>query len=208
MEALFQNRRRIGVGQLLRFVHEHAQGQGFRPHLHRRCPDGIGSLQRVTPLHPPAALYTPANRNIKPPDPRAAHDFFLILCFHPLHRQRSAALGALLGNGNRDRLVDMIRDRSTVMFAVGFPGLASWRSWIALTLTARKGSGLAPGGTLRGFQLLLQAPNLFPQSRVLVLRALFFSECLIESLLGPAQLLHQLPDTANWLQRFEKQTIL
>src|SRR5712691_1646387 len=99
----------------------------------------------MAPLHPLAALYTPANRNIKPPDPGAAHDFFLILRFDPLYGQRSAARGALLGNGNGDRFVDMIRDRSTVVLAVGFPGLASWRSRVALTLTARKWSRVAPG---------------------------------------------------------------
>ncbi len=200
METLFQNRRRVSVGQTLCFVHEHSQGQGFRPHLHRRCPDGIGGLQRMAPLHPLAALDTSANRNIKPPDPGAAHDFFLILCFDPLYRQRAAALGTLLGNGNGDRFVDMIRDRSTVVLAVGFPALASRRSRVALTLTPRKWGRLTPGGTLRRFQFLLQAPNLFAQSCVLIFRALFFLQCLIESFLGPAQFLHQLPNPANWVQ--------
>src|SRR6266851_3160797 len=145
METLFQNRRRVSVGQTLCFVHEHSPGQGFRPHLHRRCPDGIGGLQRMAPLHPLAALDTSANRNIKPPDPGAAHDFFLILCFDPLYRQRAAALGTLLGNGNGDRFVDMIRDRSTVVLAVGFPALASRRSRVALTLTPRKWGPLDAG---------------------------------------------------------------
>src|SRR6266851_1354136 len=112
----------------------------------------------------------------------------------------AAALGTLLGNGNGDRFGDMIRDRSTVVLAVGFPALASRRSRVARTLTPRTWGRLTPGGTLRRFQFLLQAPNLFAQSCVLILRALFFLQCLIESFLGPAQFLHQLPNPANWVQ--------
>jgi hypothetical protein len=120
MEALLQNGRRIGVGQSLRFVHQHAQRQGFRSHLHRRCSNGIGSLQRVTPLHALATLDTAADRNIKPPDPGAPHDLFLILCFDPFYGQYPAARRALRGNCHGDRFVYMVRDRPAVVLAVRF----------------------------------------------------------------------------------------
>src|ERR1035437_748444 len=170
METLFQNGRRIGVGQSLRLVHQHGQGQSFGPHLHRRRSDGIGGLQRVATLHALATLRTAADRNIKPPYPGAAHDLFLILGFDPLYGQRSAASGALLGNCHANLFVYMIRDRSAVVFAVRFPGLASRGFRLTLPLPSRKWSRLAPGGTLRSFQLLLQARILFPQPRILVLQ--------------------------------------
>ena len=203
MKPLFQNGRHIGVGQTLRFVHQQSQGQGFRPHLYRCRPEGIGGLQWMASLHALAALYTAADRNIKPPDPGAAHDFFLILCFDPLYHQRSAALWAFLGHGHGDGFVNMIRDRPAVVFAVRFAGLAARGFGRTPTLPSRKRSRLAPGGPLRRFQLLLQARNLFPQPRILVLQTVLLPRCLIQIFAGLAQLPHQLFDAGNWVQRLE-----
>ena len=120
MKTLLQNGGYIRMGQTLRFVHQHSQGQGFRSHLHRRRPDRIGGLQRVAPLYPLAALRTTADRNIKPPYPRAPHDLFLILWLDPLHRQCSAALGAFVGSQHGDLFVYTIRNWPAAMFAVLF----------------------------------------------------------------------------------------
>src|SRR6266849_2320633 len=120
MKTLFQNGRYIGMGQTLRFVHQHSQGQGFRPHLHRRRTDRIGGLQRVAPLYPLAALRTTADRNIEPPYPGAPHDSFLILGHDTLYSQSSATLRALIGNRHGDLFVYMIRDWPTAVLAVLF----------------------------------------------------------------------------------------
>jgi len=90
-----------------------------------------------------------------------------------------------------------------VVFAVRFPGLPSRGFRLTLPLTSRKWSRLAPGGTLRSFQLLLQARILFPQPRILVLQSLLFSQCLIKLFPRLAQLPHQLFDPGNWVQRLE-----
>ncbi len=54
-------------------------------------------------MHSLVALRTPADRNMKAPHPRAAHNLFLILRLYPLDRQRPAAGRALL----RCRYVDL-----------------------------------------------------------------------------------------------------
>lgn len=157
----------------------------------------------MAPLHPLAALYTAADRNIKPPDPGAPHDFFLILGFDPFYGQGPAARWALLGNGHGDLFVNMVRDRPAVVFAVRFAGLASRGFRRTLPLPSRKRSRLAPGGTLRSFQLLLQARILFPQPGILVLQTLLLPQCLIQIFARLAQLPHQLFDPSNWVQRLE-----
>src|SRR5580693_3863729 len=191
------------MGQTLRFIHQHSQGQGFRPHLHRRRPDRIGGLQQVAPLYPFAALRTTADRYIKPPYPRAAHDLFLILWLDPLYRQCPAALRAFVGNRHGDLFVYAIRNGPTAVLAVLFPRLASWRlPWI-LSLPSRERRRLTLRSTLRRFQLLLQARVFFLQSYVLVLQTLLLPLCPIKLFLGLAQLPHQLPDPGNWVQGLE-----
>jgi hypothetical protein len=203
MEPLFQNGCRIGVGQTLRFVHQHAKCQGFRPHLHRRRSDGIGSLQPVAPLHALAALYTAADWNIKPPNPGTPYDLFLILGFDPFYGQGPAARGTLRGNWNGDRFVYMVRDRPAVVFAVRFSWFASGGFPLTVPLVSRKRSGLALGCTLRRFQLFLQARILFPQSRIVVLQTLLLAQCLVKLFRCLAQALCQFFDPGNWIQRLE-----
>ena len=62
--ALLENRGGIGVGQSLGLVHQYAQGDGLRSHLHRRRADGVGGLQRVSPLHALLTLVTVADGNV------------------------------------------------------------------------------------------------------------------------------------------------
>src|SRR5207249_4275874 len=135
---------------------QHAQRDGFRPHLHRGRSQGIGSLQRVPALYALVAPLTAADRNVEAPYPGAAHNLFLVLPFHPLHRQRSAAFRALFGSVYLDLFVYVIGDGTLIVAAMRRPGLAARRLRIALWLAARERRGLALGLALRGFQFLAQ----------------------------------------------------
>src|SRR6516162_6920859 len=137
-------------------VHQHSQGHRLRPNLYGGGTQGIGSLQRVSPLYAFGALGTPTDGNVEPSYPRAPQDLFLVLHLHPLHRQRSTAVRALPGNRYLDLLIYMLRDGSAVVLAVGCPGLAPRAFGVTLALAAGKRSGLAPGGALGQFQVLAQ----------------------------------------------------
>src|SRR6266581_2445353 len=118
-EALLENGRGVGVRQSQRFVHQHSQRHRLRSHLYRRRPKGIGGLQRVATLYSLVALRAPADRNLKPPHPRAAHNLFLVLRFHPFHYQRPAAGRALRGRRYGNLFVYLIWDWPLVVRAMG-----------------------------------------------------------------------------------------
>jgi hypothetical protein len=157
----------------------------------------------VASLYPLAALPTTADGNVKPPYPGAPHDFFLILCFDPLHGQCPATLRALLGSRHGDLLVYVIRDWPTAMLAVLLACLATWGFRWILPLASRKRSGLTLSSPPGSLQLLLQAGIFFPQPRVLILQTLLLSPYLIQLFLGLAQSPHQLFDPGKGVQRIE-----
>ena len=99
---------------------------------------GIGSLQRVPALYALVARFTAADRNVEAPDPCAAHNLFLVLQFHPLHRQRSAAFRALVGSVYLDLFVYVIGDETLIVAAMRRPGLAARPSRPALGLLPEK----------------------------------------------------------------------
>ena len=176
----------------------------------------------MTPLHSLVALRTPADRNVKTPHPRAAHDLFLVLRLHPFDGQRPAASRALLGNRYLDLFVHMIWDGPLVMRAMGGAGLTSRTSGLTLGISAGERSGLAPTGTLRSFQffaqpvdfileslaLLLQPLLVLRQTGLLSLQLLVSPAGLVTLLPRTAQLLGQFPDAAERVERFEKQIII
>ncbi len=115
----------------------------------------------MSALYALVAPLTSADRNVEPPYPRAPHNLFLVLRFHPLQDQRPATVRTLGGSGNLDLFVYVIGNRPVVVRAMGRPGLAPRGFRVALGLAAGKRSGLAPGGTLRGVQFFAQPPILF-----------------------------------------------
>src|SRR5215467_4563296 len=137
-------------------VHQHSQGHRLRPNLYGGGTQGIGSLQRVSPLYAFGALATPTDGNVEPSYPSAPQDFFLVLHLHPLHHQRSAAVWALPGNRHLNLLVYVIGNGSAVVLAVGCSGLTPWAFGVTFELATGKRSGLTPGGALGQFQVLTQ----------------------------------------------------
>ena len=125
----------------------------------------------MAPLHSLVALRTPADRNVKAPHPRAAHNLFLVLRLHPLDCQRPTAGRALRGRRYGDLFVYMIRDRPPVVRAMGRARLTPGSLGLALGKTTGERSGLAPGGTLRGFQFLAQPLDFLSQPLALLLPA-------------------------------------
>ena len=162
----------------------------------------------MPPLHALVALPTPADRNVEAPHPRAAQDLFLVLRFHPLQRQWPAAVRTLCGSGDVDLFVYAIGNRPLVVGAMGRSGLAPRGFRLALRLAAGERSGLAPGSTLRGVQLLTQPLILFLKPLVLFLQLLIPPAGLVAFLLRTTQLLRQLSDAAKRVEGLEKQTIL
>ena len=171
-KAVFQNGSGIGMRQSQRFVHQHTQCHSLRTHLYRSRSQGIGSLQWVAALYPLTAPLTPADRNVEAPYLRATYNLFLVLRFHSLHRQRSAAFRTLCRSVHMDLLVYVVGDRSLIMAAMRSPGFAARRSGITLGLAARERSGLALGGALRRFQLLAQPFHLVFQPLLFFLQPL------------------------------------
>src|SRR5215831_4543114 len=104
-------------------VHQHSQGHRLWPNLYGSSTQGIGSLQRVSPLDAFGAPGTPTDGNVEPSYPSAPQDLFLVLHLHPLHLQRSTAVRALPGNRYLDLLVYLLRDGPAVVLAVGCSGL-------------------------------------------------------------------------------------
>jgi len=113
----------IGMGQAHGFVHQHAPRRRLRPHLHRRCSQGVGSLQRVPALHPLGALLTSADGDVEAPHISPPYDLFLILRVHPLDRQWPAAVRALFGRGYLDLLIYVIGNRPVGVGAMRRPRL-------------------------------------------------------------------------------------
>src|SRR6516225_9119832 len=138
------------------FVHQHSQGHRLWPNLYGGGTQGIGSLQRVSPLDALGALGTPTDGNVEPSYPSAPQDLFLVLHLHPLHHQRSTAVRTLSGNPYLYLLVYVIGNGSAVVLAVGRSGLTPRAFGVTLELAARKRSGLAPRGALGQFQVLPQ----------------------------------------------------
>ena len=168
-KALLQNGGGSGMRQPLQLVHQHCQCHCLRPHLHRRCSDRVGALQRMPPLHTLPTLRTPADGNVKPPYPCAPYDLFLILRLDPLQGQKTGTRRTLRRNWHRDLHIHTLRQGPTLMPSIAGARLAAWGFRMTLWLAPRKGSRLTPGCALRGLQLLLQALNLFPQPRIFVL---------------------------------------
>ena len=169
----------------------------------------------MAPLHSPVALRTPAHRNAKVPHPRAAHNLFLILRLHPFDRQRPTAGRTLLRSRYVDLFVYMIRDWPLVVRAMGRARLTSRAFGASLGLPTREWSGLAPGGTLRGFlffpqplDFLSQPPALFFQPLVLSLQLLIPPAGVVAFLPRITQLLRQFSDAVDRIERLEKQIIL
>ena len=138
------------------FVHQHSQGHCLWPNLYGGGTQGIGSLQRVSPLDAFGALGTPTDGNVEPSYPSAPQDLFLVLHLHPLHLQRSTAVRTLRGNRHLDLLVYVIGNGSAVVLAVGCSGLTPRAFGVTFELAAGKRSGLAPRGPLGQFQVLPQ----------------------------------------------------
>jgi hypothetical protein len=179
---LLENRCGVGVRQSLGFVHQHSQCHRLRSHLHRRRREGIGGLQRVTPLHSLVALRTSADRNAKAPHPRAAHNLFLVLRLHPFDRQRPTAGRALRWRRYGDLFVYTIRDRPPVVRAMGRTRLTPGSSGLTLGKTTGERGGLASGGTLRSFQFLAQPLDFLLQPLALPLQPLvLFLQLLVSS---------------------------
>jgi hypothetical protein len=114
-----------------------------------------------------------------------------------------------------DVFVYMIRDWPLVVRAMGRTRLTSRAFGPTLGLPAGERRGLAPGGTLRGFQFLLQPldflsqpPPLFVQPLVLLLQLLIPPVGMVAFLPSTAQLLRQFPDAKQRINGLEKQIIL
>ena len=162
----------------------------------------------MPPLHTLIAALTAADRNLEPPYPGAAHDFFLILEFQPLQPQPSTASRALLGGGHLDLFVHMIGDGPLVVAAVRCAGLAAGRLGIALWLAAREGRGLTLSGVLRGFQFLAQPFQLVFQPLVLLLQLLGFLPSSVTLLPRATQFLCQFANPPDRIEILKEQIIV
>ena len=91
--------------------------------LHRGCPEGVGGLEAMTPLHASAALRAAADLDVE-----AAHDgadpgeFFLVLGVHAGHFDGAAAVGTRRRGRRSVGLVDSRRAASGPLPAVLRPG--------------------------------------------------------------------------------------
>src|SRR6266545_3429039 len=123
----------------------------------------------MPPLHPFSTLPTSADGNVKAPYPRPAHDLFLILRLDSLQRQGAGARRTLRRNRHWNLLIHTLWHRPTLMLSVAGARFAAWRLRMTLAQASRKRGRLPPGRPLCTLQLLLQAPNLFPQPGILAL---------------------------------------
>ena len=144
-------------------------------------------------LYSLVALRAPADRNLKPPHPRAAHNLFLVLRLHPFHYQRPAAGRALRGRRYGDLFVYLIWDWPLVVRAMGRTRLTPGSFGVAVGKTTGERGGLAPGGTLCGFQFLAQPLDFLLQTLVLFLQPLVV---ILQLLNPPPRLLAFFPRTA------------
>ena len=172
-------------------------------------------MQPVPALHPLGALLTSADGNVEAPYISPPYDLFLILCLNALHRQRSAAVRALLGRGYLNLLVYVIGDRPVMVGAMRRPGLTPRTLGIRFWLPAREGSGLPLTGTLCSFQILAQPLVLFAQPLVVFFEPLQFLLPVLGLFPGlvslsprTAQFLRKFPYTPDRIEILEKQISL
>ena len=124
---LLQERHNLAERQSPLFIEDDDQRDHLRAELRGRGAEGIGGLQRMSPLHPPPAAVAAAHMNVKLPDDHTRdRQFFLVLCRDARRCDPAGTAGTVRRESNLVPLVHARWTPPTCLQSIRAARLSAW----------------------------------------------------------------------------------